>query len=302
VPVLDADVSRRGMVIRSFTSLHRAGKTGEGSTFATELPRAEDEEMPVPSASNLGAETAEADPLRGAVFGEIVHGVLEKIDYEAVGQAAEPELLLADESATEKVLAGEIDQYLPQLSSRLPVEELRSLCRERVAQLVWHALHTPLPDVGPLWKIPAQDRLVELSFHFPEFEGTPSAYGGGSSIHGEENFLTGFIDVVLRHGGRYFLVDWKTNALPGYGSVDVARAMEEGDYVLQYRLYLQALVRWLRRSLGPTFDWTRDLGGVYYLFLRGLGGAAGDGVFFHKPTAEDLRLDHVLRTRRSGGN
>ena len=271
VPSVDADLSRRGIVIRSFSSLHRASKPDEEAAFATEPPRAEDEDVP--------ADAAEADPLRGAVFGEIVHGVLEKIDYEAVGRTASPELLLADSSRTEKVLAGEIDQYLPQLSSRLPEGELRAWCRQRVAELVWHALHTPLPELGPLWQIPLKDRLVEVSFHFPEHEAGPGP------AQRDEGFLTGFIDLVLRRQGRYFLVDWKTNELAGYGPADVARAMDEGDYHLQYRLYLQALVRWLRRSLGPTFDFRRDIGGVYYLFLRRTGRA--DARRRHLPSSAD---------------
>jgi len=280
-PSLDADLSRPGIVIRSFTSLHRAAaaRAGEGSSFATESPRVEDEEIDVAAATV----EQQKDPLRGAVFGEIVHGVLEKIDFDAVGQAPSPLALLKENSTTEQVLAEEIDFYLPSLPVRLPEDELRSLCRQRVADLVWRALRTPLAELGgPLCQVEKRDRLHELQFHFPEDE-APTA---PALVRREENFITGFIDLVVRRERRYFLLDWKTNVLPSYGPEDVSRAMEECDYHLQYRLYLQALSRWLRRSLGPTFDENRDLGGVYYLFLRGMTGQAGtDGVFFHKPAS-----------------
>jgi exodeoxyribonuclease V beta subunit len=58
---------------------------------------------------------------------------------------------------------------------------------------------------------------------------------------------------------------------------------------------LQALARWLRKINGDAFDFQRDLGGVYYLYLRGLNGKdESTGVYFHQPTAEDLSLQAVL--------
>ena len=131
-PTLDADLGRRGIVIRSFTSLHRARgvHAHEGSTFVAEPRRADDDE-----ADDVAVQTDDQrDPLRGAVFGEIVHGVLEKIDYEAVGKAQSPQELLTANSPTEKVLAEEIEQYLASLPGRLPEPERRTMCRERVAQ------------------------------------------------------------------------------------------------------------------------------------------------------------------------
>jgi exodeoxyribonuclease V beta subunit len=71
--------------------------------------------------------------------------------------------------------------------------------------------------------------------------------------------------------------------------------VRECDYVRQYRLYVQALVRWFQRSLGSAFDFERHFGGVYYLYLRGMNGLdESAGVFFYPPTAEDLQLERVL--------
>ncbi len=273
-PPLDADLGRRGIVIRSFTSLHRASGPHETSTFSGEPRRVDDDET-----DNVAVKPEEQrDPLRGAVFGEIVHGVLEKIDYEAVGKARTPQDLLTAGSATEKVLAEEIEQYLAALPGRLPEQERRIQCRERVAQLTWHALHTPLAELGgPLCDVPRSDRLHEVQFHFPEDESGAVP----ANTRREEGFITGFIDLVVRRQDRYFLIDWKTNALPGYGPDEVRRAMADNDYFLQYRLYLQALTRWLQRSLGARFTREHSLGGVYYLFLRGLGESTnGAGIFF----------------------
>jgi exodeoxyribonuclease V beta subunit len=169
--------------------------------------------------------------------------------------------------------------------------ELEVNCREQLAGLVWSALHTPLRAVdGPLWQIPKKDRIHELEFQFPcNDRPLPPEVGR------TEEFITGFMDLVFRRKGQYFLVDWKTNLLPGsYSPAEITQCMEDSDYSRQYRLYLIALNRWLKQQLGNSFDLQRNFGGVYYLFLRGLNGIdESTGVFFHKPTYDDLRLDLV---------
>jgi exodeoxyribonuclease V beta subunit len=95
-------------------------------------------------------------------------------------------------------------------------------------------------------------------------------------------FLTGSIDAVLRvrDGGepRYLVVDYKTNWLGGatvsaadYTPDAMARAMRQAHYPLQALLYSVALHRYLRWRQA---DYRPDthLGGVLYLFLRGMCG------------------------------
>ena len=77
-------------------------------------------------------------------------------------------------------------------------------------------------------------------------------------------------------------------------SASLVRAMQEHHYVLQYHLYLVALCRFLRSRV-PGFDYDRDIGGVRYLFLRGLGGSEGDGWFADRPPRERIaELDRCL--------
>jgi exodeoxyribonuclease V beta subunit len=281
-PQIDPDLSRRRIRIRSFTSLHRRGRrpAPEGPSYAEGFVRAGEEP----------ANPLEEDPLRGAVFGEMAHAVLEEVDFAQVGQA--PSLL--ELPAEVRTLIEEVQQrYWPKLPTRFSRDAKRKEeCRQELGRMVWNGLQTPLGAAGcRLCEVPRQDRLHELEFHFPQ--GDQPAPTGACR---EEDFLTGFMDLVFRRAGRFFLVDWKTNYLrDGYSPEEVARSVRECDYVRQYRLYVQALVRWFQRSLGSAFDFERHFGGVYYLYLRGMNGLdESAGVFFYPPTAEDLQLERVL--------
>ena len=115
-------------------------------------------------------------------------------------------------------------------------------------------------------------------------------------------FLNGSIDLVLRvrpdGTPRYVVVDYKTNWLGGetvtsadYTPAAMARAMREAHYPLQALLYSVALHRYLRWRQ-PGYDPGTHLGGVLYLFLRGMCGpdspvvdGSPSGVFAWSPPA-----------------
>ena len=110
--------------------------------------------------------------------------------------------------------------------------------------------------------------------------------------------MTGKIDLIYQHDGRFHVLDYKSNQLPDYGGESVSRAIAEGEYDLQYVIYTLALHRWLRFRLGATYDPERHLGGVRYLFCRGLDrdDPARPGVHaLRLPTALVLALDALLR-------
>ena len=84
--------------------------------------------------------------------------------------------------------------------------------------------------------------------------------------------LKGFIDLVFEHAGRYYVADYKSNAL-GVADSDYTRAamqleMAARRYDLQLALYLLALHRHLRARL-PDYDYDRHVGGAVYWFMRG---------------------------------
>ncbi|HYH35086.1 MAG TPA: exodeoxyribonuclease V subunit beta, partial [Nocardioides sp.] len=98
-------------------------------------------------------------------------------------------------------------------------------------------------------------------------------------------YLAGSIDVVMRvpgpEGPRFLVVDYKSNRLghldapltsADYDQPALAAAMAHSSYPLQALLYAAVLHRFLRWRLSG-YDPERHLGGVLYLYLRGMCGA-----------------------------
>ena len=108
--------------------------------------------------------------------------------------------------------------------------------------------------------------------------GQPRAPLQARSLQG---LLTGFMDVVFEHAGRYYVLDYKSNKLDGYAPTDLAQGLLAHRYDVQFSLYLLALHRLLQARL-PGYDYETHMGGAVYLFARGID-QAGAGVFAHCP-------------------
>ena len=109
-----------------------------------------------------------------------------------------------------------------------------------------------------------------------------------------EGFLKGFIDLTFEHDGRWYILDYKSNWLgpdaSHYGGERLLQALAGEHYYLQYLIYLVALRRFLRQRLADFSN--EQLGGAYYLFLRGMPQA---GVYFARPSDELLdALDQLF--------
>ena len=279
----------------------------------------------VPVTPGTASDLLLADSVGGTTFGTLVHGVLEQLDFTSATLRDELAALTAD-AVSANGLAGAID--------------VATLADGLVA-----AVETPLgPRFGgrALTDLAPADRLAELTFDLRLADGVPAAQIGellGATLdagdplraYGEElagalepvtlaGWLTGSIDAVFRlpgehPAGRYVVVDYKTNRLPSappaaaieaYRPDRLVEAMAHHHYPLQALLYEVALHRYLRWRLGSGYDPAVHLGGVAYLFVRGMVGpatpsAAGEpyGVFsWQPPTATITSLDTLLGGRR----
>jgi len=152
-----------------------------------------------------------------------------------------------------------------------------------------------------------EDRLNELEFYFPLKFLTPDALEGimgrldlsqglperveRLSFSPLRGFMKGFIDMVFRFEDRWYLVDWKSNFLGAraedYGKSNLAKAMEENFYTLQFTLYSLALDRYLKLRVAG-YDYDKHFGGGFYVFLRGVDPAKGPelGIYRAKPPRE----------------
>jgi len=114
--------------------------------------------------------------------------------------------------------------------------------------------------------------------------------------------MKGFIDLVFRYQGKYYIADYKSNhlgnELNSYRPDQLAGAMAEHRYDMQYLIYTVALHRYLEKRI-INYDYSRHFGGVYYLFLRGMNESEGpnSGIFTCKPPGPlILALDQYFRS------
>jgi len=230
----------------------------------------------------------------GAAFGTLVHRVLEEVDFAA------PDLRAALVQACDEVGAERFagvpadvlgDALLPSLRTPLgPLAGGRRLDDIAMSDRL-DELEFELPLAGG--EVPTGEAAVGqiaslLRRHLPA-DDPLAAYADDLAApvlaaQRMRGFLTGSIDAVLRvreddGATRYLVVDYKTNWLGGEGPLSawhyqpeaLARAMRHAHYPLQALLYTVALHRFLRWRQ-PGYAPGLHLGGVLYLFLRGMCG------------------------------
>jgi exodeoxyribonuclease V beta subunit len=193
---------------------------------------------------------------RGSRAGSCLHALFERIDFQQRAPLGPVAAAVLEEFG-----------YAPEWR---PVLE----------RLVADVLATPLDAAGlKLADLPRSERLVELEFTFPL----------GSSANGRNGagYMKGFIDLVFRHAGRWYIVDWKSNWLEDYGPAELDAAIQAHRYDLQARIYAAALYRALA-ARAPENDWETNFGGVYYLFLRGMQPGSRGGIHFSNPSLDEI--------------
>lgn len=267
-----------------------------------------------------------ADLPGGTAFGSLVHGVLEEVDVTAGD------------------LHGELVDRVRDQLARWPVDLDPEEAATALEAVLTTALG-PLADDLDLVAVLARPQLKELDFEFPLGGGDhpvgrvtllgeiadlldehlaaddpirPFAArlrSPGLAAQPLRGYLSGSIDLVLRlPDDRCLVVDHKTNwlgphdaplTLDGYHPAALAEAMNAGTYPLQALLYLVVLHRFLRWRV-PDYQPQTHLGGVLYLYVRGMAGPdtpRADGVPFgvfswKPPSSLVVALSDLLEGRR----
>ena len=258
----------------------------------------------------------------GATFGTLVHGVLETVDPLASDLASELEKHIRDHMVWWPVdvpaadLAAALvpmhDTPMGPLAAGLTLREIP--LRDRLRELDFElplaggdvrgdAPDIRLREVGELLRrhLAADDPLASYADRL-----TGEALGGQAL----KGYLSGQIDAVLRvpfhdeaeDGHRYVVVDYKTNWLgegqqpltvADYERSRLVAGMLHSDYPLQALLYSVALHRFLRWRQ-PGYDPARHLGGVLYLFVRGMCGSGTPVIDGHTAGVFDWRPPAAL--------
>ena len=275
---------------------------------------------------------------RGPKAGNFFHELLEHLDF----GAAEPEMrLLVSAKLTDygyprslaDLVCGALGEVLHTPLGRSPKRPLRLCDIARAERLDELEFQLPVAAAAAARSVP---RGTQLALLFPDdgtvdqalvpigpltaaklsaiFSDHPSPvlapdYAGRVAELGFlplQGFLKGYIDMVFRHGGRWFLADYKTNHLGDrlldYAPGRLPTAMARGHYYLQYHLYAVALHRFLGRRLSG-YRYREHFGGVYYLFLKGMTPATAGrtGVFFERPPEARIEaLSELLAQPLSG--
>lgn len=217
---------------------------------------------------------------RGAQAGTLLHSLFEECDFRALHSSGAADEALQSRLASLLEQAGFEADWLPVLITQLQ-----------------QVLATPLLEGFCLGQLAPEHKQVELEFLLPIHElkasrlsalirqhDPLSARAGELQFATVQGMLKGFIDLVFCWQGRWYLLDYKSNHLgdtpQAYGQEALEQAMLAHRYDLQYQLYTLALHRLLRQRL-PDYDPARHLGGVFYLFLRGMPEA---GIFHSRPS------------------
>lgn len=306
----------------------------QSGAAASEASRHLPDEAPGQEVADLPSPMA--DLPAGAGFGSLVHAVLEHADPEAPDLEAELRARAGEQlrwwpvdATADDLAAAMVPLHRTSLGpladgltlGRIPLRDrLRELDFEiplAGGDLVRGASgdETRLRDLAPVLRehLATDDPMRAYA---ERLEQPPL---GDQTLRG---YLSGSIDVVLRlPSGRFVVVDYKTNRLGevgepmtalDYAPARLADAMLHSHYPLQALLYSVVVHRYLRWRL-PGYDPATHLGGVLYLYVRGMCGPGTPevdgvpcGVFSWQPSAalvtalSDL-LDGASAHRATGG-
>jgi exodeoxyribonuclease V beta subunit len=274
-------------------SFSRLVRGSSNAAAGDPLPGSGDADAPSVESGSAASEPG----LAGARFGTAVHAAFEHADFAAWRDAA-------------GVPDGERDAIERALRAQGLAEGDTAMRRaiDLVGTGIRAALNATLPCKVRLCDVAPDARKAEIEFHLAlepartaDLFALLHAHGyqrhrngvAPRTLHG---LLTGKIDLTFRHADRYWIVDWKTNRCPPYDRASLQDEIVRHDYDLQWLIYTLALHRWLGAVLAD-YDYERDFGGVYYLFVRGM--QDGHGVYADRPTRALIdALDALLPSPR----
>lgn len=294
-----AQFKRRLAPLWRFTSFSNLSYNAKSST---PIPQLLDDEVEFEQADIESDHKGEELPLslerfshfpKGAITGNFIHDLLER--YQPT-QLEDRELLtrLIEENFAHLVPASDLPHLIEDLQLWLVSifhadlalsQNLREILEgnQQVRELEFIFPITQRIDAQSLNQLLDQQptRALKSALDFETLSG----------------FLRGFIDLFFEVDGKFYVADYKSNYLgplpENYDQSTMQHSIDHAYYDLQYLLYTVAAVKFLQNQRAD-FDYARDFGGVYYLYLRGMVPGGRSGIYYVKP---DYALVEALIAR-----
>ncbi len=252
-----------------------------------------DEAVAAPAAASEANEAEHAQlawlaPIAGADFGNAVHAMFEQRIVGrpmALQHALIERCLLAEGVGLRGIALGQLVPHLAaRLQATLDAPLLHGDASLTLGALPAAALCAEMPFEFQLGEVSLQ-RLREVCAFVPP-----------TSLHTLRGMMSGKIDLVFEHAGRFHVLDYKTNRLGAstrladYLPAQLDLAMAANHYRFQALLYTIAIDRYLRQRVA---GYRRDchLGAAIYLFVRAVGLAPYAGIWSER--FDDALLDAV---------
>jgi len=223
---------------------------------------------------------------RGANVGTALHSIFERLDF-------------ANPASWEHTLMA-ASKYYPTIIKKESLHHFQ--------QLISHVMNAAFAGDGEefaLSSVTGEHKLTELEFCFSMNKANRKTInellGDEAELVGEadiEGLMMGFIDLVFKHKGKYYILDWKSNYLGNstgnYNKDCMNEAIKSSNYDLQYMIYTLAVKRWLETRI-EDFSYDQHFGGVIYVFLRGVREGQKTGIYTTKPSKEIIEgLERVF--------
>lgn len=229
---------------------------------------------------SIEAHTGGADLPGGRAVGVFLHEVIEKLDFESLGDVPDLKSWTARQDVCELFASA---------MRRSGVIDAQWLVRG--PEMVFNALtsRVALGETeleGGLYRLP-KVREMEFAYPIPEKNHRLLGNSGNGAWIVDRGYVKGFIDLVFQWENSVYFADWKGDLLPSYDPAAVT-AYVERHYSLQAGIYALGVVRLL--GIRTERDYDSRFGGLLYVFLRGVlpTGDGKSGLYFARPSWSEI--------------
>ena len=202
---------------------------------------------------------------QGSQIGNAIHEVFELLDYSNSSDEI-IEKLIKDAFTKEGIKLEPTWIYYTMilvhnvLNAKIPVVKGKAQSDE------WFSLKS----------ITSDNKKTEIEFNFNLFS--------DERLH---NYANGFMDLLIRRGDYYAVLDWKSDRLNdedlfSYSSYQDLSNHTNNRYSIQRVLYSYCLIKWLKNYYhDKTYDeiFENHFGGIYYVYVRGCIKNTSNGIF-----------------------